>query len=709
MENKNEFWKRKLMAYLHDPPDKCFDIRNHEDNAWKFCIKAGMTEDDKGIFKGIKDADWTASAIDRFTFPKGECSSAFTGLHGETFKHPLSGVEYEIEKLITAQLAQEILNDAIGGIKTQENISENEQWKQKFFLYWRRWLDEALKCDKDNCKCRHLAYLPSDTRIPDHSIWNHTSLTSALQGSRNSSEEIKPAFLLFQVGPVQEFIAQSRSTRDLWSGSYMLSWLTAHAIKAVTDRNGPDCVIFPSLRGQGVFDALYREELYSKILYKGFDGKQDSLWERMYSSGSFKDKERNAEILLNPSLPNRFLALLPAEKAEIIAKEAEASLKNELNQISDSCWTYFSQMAKACRTDVAVWKERWDKQVEFFPQITWQVFPWHDNIKDAMEYFSKLPVCKSNGFNPSENLKRFYKLATETIPVNARDWRYYSDSDKNKPDDGKTKLNNIGFAWSAFHAGLEYSHAARRNTREFSQFITDANQSGSPKDSLTGKDETIGDKDLWKALADKYSDIFTSESQMYGAMSIIKKLWCRSETNYLFKKLDIDEMVFKAAMRFDSVPDIAANNDDGSPYVAIIAIDGDEMGKWISGFHAQFSEALANFSNKLDGKIVGNFNGQLIYAGGDDVLAILPADKDIKCARTLRAVFRGDKNDLPEKEGNFELSIPNDGFVRIGEDRDYIVPGTSADISCGIAIGHQDHPLQHLVQEALAAEKRPAG
>lgn len=26
-----------------------------------------------------------------------------------------------------------------------------------------------------------------------------------------------------QVGPVQEFIAQARSTRDMWAGSYLLS------------------------------------------------------------------------------------------------------------------------------------------------------------------------------------------------------------------------------------------------------------------------------------------------------------------------------------------------------------------------------------------------------------------------------------------------------------------------------------------------------
>jgi hypothetical protein len=37
--------------------------------------------------------------------------------------------------------------------------------------------------------------------------------------------------LKLQIGPVQDFIAQARSTRDLWSGSYLLSWLMAAGLE----------------------------------------------------------------------------------------------------------------------------------------------------------------------------------------------------------------------------------------------------------------------------------------------------------------------------------------------------------------------------------------------------------------------------------------------------------------------------------------------
>jgi hypothetical protein len=35
------------------------------------------------------------------------------------------------------------------------------------------------------------------------------------------------ALLRVQIASPQEFIAAARSTRDLWSGSYLLSWLIA--------------------------------------------------------------------------------------------------------------------------------------------------------------------------------------------------------------------------------------------------------------------------------------------------------------------------------------------------------------------------------------------------------------------------------------------------------------------------------------------------
>jgi CRISPR-associated protein Cmr2 len=47
-----------------------------------------------------------------------------------------------------------------------------------------------------------------------------------------------PRVLRFSLGPVQGFIGAARRTRDLWAGSFILSWLSAQAMHAVLEGGG---------------------------------------------------------------------------------------------------------------------------------------------------------------------------------------------------------------------------------------------------------------------------------------------------------------------------------------------------------------------------------------------------------------------------------------------------------------------------------------
>ena len=131
-------------------------------------------------------------------------------------------------------------------------------------------------------------------------------------------------------------------------------------------------------------------------------------------------------------------------------------------------------------------------------------------------------------------------------------------------------------------------------------------------------------------------------------------------------------------------------------YFAVIALDGDEMGKWIGGqkvqasesFHRDFGAALTSFGISEARAIVQQHYGALIYSGGDDVLAMLPADEAMSCAQALAAAFgeairkKASSHALPGRE---------------------VPPAT---VSAGIAIGHMKEPLQDIVAAAQAAEKR---
>ena len=77
-----------------------------------------------------------------------------------------------------------------------------------------------------------------------------------------------------------------------------------------------------------------------------------------------------------------------------------------------------------------------------------------------------------------------------------------------------------------------------------------------------------------------------------------------------------------------------------SPYYAILLMDGDSLGKQMSHEARQpiISKALDNFTQQAQ-EIVRNNDGFLIYAGGDDVLALLSLDDAIKTANQLRIAY----------------------------------------------------------------------
>lgn len=191
----------------------------------------------------------------------------------------------------------------------------------------------------------------------------------------------------------------------------------------------------------------------------------------------------------------------------------------------------------------------------------------------------------------------------------------------------------------------EYYHqigerlAARRSVREFGPWEETVGMG--PKDFLSGKETALKDG--------------------LGAMNLIKR------------------RVYASVQETKTIPRFRGKEDT---YIAVIAMDGDRMGCNLSKFrtaeeHQRFSGALADFASSV-GRVVAKHGGVLIYAGGDDVLAVTEAKEAIACAKELRTSF---------------------GTVS-GMD------GNPLSASAGIAVGHEAVPLQELIHAAHAAESR---
>ena len=251
------------------------------------------------------------------------------------------------------------------------------------------------------------------------------------------------SLLKVQIGPVQDFIAQARSTRDLWSGSYLLSWLVASGLNCLMQKGaeaGLDetklkaCVVFPRLESQPLLQKL-RPNLFPP------------------PGGNYNNDE-----LLTPNLTNLFLAELKLESgmAADMARDIEQAIRNEWKSIAKKCWEFSAALIKDAD------KPRFDRQVASLLHIAWQVTPLVEGAA-AEQMLKSLPL--------SEALREKISIAAGT-----------------------------DLSFPATLALNSWQLDAVRQVRDFPGW-RDAN--GHPgkhneKDSLTGREEQIvGGRDWW--------------------------------------------------------------------------------------------------------------------------------------------------------------------------------------------------------------------
>lgn len=725
-------WKNKLVAFFHDPPHKPVQIKDHEEQRASFLNRLGLPPD---AFRDLaRSHDWQAAAADRLLFP----DPARSGLRSDwaqndlEFRHPLGGGRLTPGVLpATAAVLEEELVSALDGI-----APESEDWKKKFVLAWRLWPERSARE-----KNPHLAYLVADTRIPDHTLWHHNALAAAFSVCGS-----KPAFLLFQIGPVQEFIAQARKTQDLWAGSYLLSYLIAQAQLAIADAIGPEVIIYPQLRGSPLADWHWWKQ--------GILGENQRL------------RALHVNELLTPNLPNRFLALVPADwrnkAGKTLPQLAEDAVRNTWQTIAHSVRRFIQEtVGQTCPG----WDQHWDAQVTRFPMVDWVVHEW-STTQSALEQAAAEtdPVPPLHGKWTNHPLNHAHAWATQLIPPDERE-SYGPNS-------------NAAFAWALHSAVTDWKFAARKNARCFAPWRPIGSQeiAGIPKDHLDGRNEVLGGPEheaFWRTVSAKLPADFKG-SQLYGALSVIKRLYPQT---YLHNTLGWKTW----KPDFKSVPEIARIEDafdwdkeeaTGSPYYAVLSMDGDDLGQWVGGtkappllnqlsgeaqgylrqhwpnadlglppveevqrplspgYHAALSEALANFSLYCAGPIVRQFGGQLIYSGGDDVLAMVPAWTALDCAQALQLVFRGLNPNaakscasqvVQEKLNDlFDYSRHVDGFVTLKKTNrgdvgrsehlkpnyPLLVMGPRASASVGLAVGHVRSPMQDTIQAARNAEQK---
>jgi CRISPR-associated protein Cmr2 len=198
----------------------------------------------------VEQADHWAAAADRAQFPK-DTNERFVSWAQVRFAeegelvHPLSGERYEVRNIgqqILAEHVKAVSRDHLRQLIHRKSDGSPDA-RLTGLAFWRFGPELGHELQGIGPLWN---LLPADTRTPDHTIWQHLDLTSALAGAMAGGS--RPALLTLSIGPVQDFIAAARSTSDLWAGSHVLSILAWQAMQVVADAYGPDAILFPQLR-----------------------------------------------------------------------------------------------------------------------------------------------------------------------------------------------------------------------------------------------------------------------------------------------------------------------------------------------------------------------------------------------------------------------------------------------------------------------------
>ncbi len=457
-----------------------------------------------------------------------------------------------------------------------------------------------------------------------------------------------PHLLLISLGPVQDFIAQARRSRDLWTGSHLLSELSRAAAKSLAE-GGAD-LIFPAL-------------------CKG--DPELTPCDRPTRSSGFPPV----------SVANKILARISELDPAALAKAARQAVIDRWTGIAEGVYT---KCASILAPQIAkVWDEQIADVVEYY--AAWA--PINGSYRDARRQVEQALAGRKT--------LRDFSVWTEDragAPKSSLDGARVSVLTDDRMRDGVRKLFvglRIGQGEQLDAVGL-----AKRAGFEPDQFVPIVNVAAGPWLAKAGGLAAADLRILGQACADLGLGKVNRDLPVVTAFPHDASVFYPNRWPSLFNEMGKgDRSKAQDWGKRNVEPLLAALKPIGCPssYVACLVADGDRMGQALDNLddvkqHKIFSQALADFPAKAREIVESRDHlGSLIYAGGDDVLAFLPVATAPLCAKELAETFR---------------RIMTDAVKACGADID------APTLSVGIGIGHVLDGMGDLLDLGRKAEKK---
>lgn len=433
------------------------------------------------------------------------------------------------------------------------------------------------------------------------------------------------------VGPVQEFIAAARRTRDLWFGSYLLSEISkasAKAVqKAVQDHGGS--LIFPTPHNHADLDPDSPLNVANVIVAELTQGE-------------------------------------PAVVTKVAREAAQARWRSFANLV-------LSQHQAVINVDI--WNDQIGDVIEFYAAwIRYSPATYQADRATLMRLLAGRKRCRD--FLPARGRAGIPKSSLdglrESVLRPPKGWPERSRR-RLRTQEGE-QLDVIGMVkrtWAPASGNPRYPSVARVAADPWLRGV--GHEALAP---LQAACVALG--------GDVIHEMDTSIERgypHYASFPFEGTAVYRSRYRDLQKEAELSD--FDVASLAQALAPITQNFGEPSPYLAVLVADGDRMGETLSRLasaekHRAFSKALATFASKVH-EVVRQHHGVLVYAGGDDVLAFVPVDQCLPCARALHDNF----GDILAPEA----------------------AGSRPTLSVGLVIAHFMESLENLLEYGRGAEK----
>jgi CRISPR-associated protein Cmr2 len=422
--------------------------------------------------------------------------------------------------------------------------------------------------------------------------------------------------LHFTFGPVQGFVAQARRTRDLYAGSFLLSHLALKAMEAAATAGGN--VILPAY------------------------GKLKALAER--------PDTRHALA------PNRFVAeFKDGESAAEAGRAAAKALRAEWTRIAETVWGYFLVQIAAQGRET---RNIWDRQIQNFWEIAWVVGDEKDTaLLDRRKNWRTPPRTVEPGDHCTlmgqwQELSGFIR-SKERQPQEDF-WAAVRGKMRSQLDlEDDERLCAIALVKRLFPL---LAKAAIGRDLDMENWPSTVSVAAVPwlKQIKTANAEVLQRCRVYAERVRNEPGARVSSARRIQALrdfpasagefanlsgNFLNRTALENERGTLLN----DNSKARRDHLLDALRDLEkATGGRAGNFYALLLMDGDSMGKLIREHSAEpVTPCLTRFASRVPGLIeTAECAGICVYAGGDDLLAMLPLDSALAAVVAARQAYR---------------------------------------------------------------------